>query len=89
MEAESEQDLKELLIAALSDERRSGRPYCYDNTIRCFIRTIACQDPADYGFELSHWSLSALRLALMRQRLVEDISIGAIYHILTADDIKP
>lgn len=87
--AEEMDDLRELLTVALSDEQRSGRPLHYDNTIRCFIKTIACQNPTDYGFTASHWSLSLLRLALIKQGIVETISIGAIYHILMSDDIKP
>ena len=89
MEEEKPEDLKDLIIKVLKDLPRIGAPLTYDNAIRCKIKLIACQDPSDYGFTLSNWSLSSLRLAIINSNIVENISTGAIYHILKTADIRP
>ena len=61
---------------------RSGAPLEYDNTIRLKIKLLACQNPKDYGFEASHWSLPILRMAAINSGIVKEISTGCIYNIL-------
>lgn len=88
-EAELPGDLKELVTAVLSDEYRSGSPKTYGDDVRSRIKLIACQNPGDYGFTISHWNLPCLRLALIDADIVEDISFGALYNILKTDKIRP
>lgn len=89
VESELPQDLKELVTVILSDRYRSGTPKTYDDKTRCTIKLIACQNPEDHGFTLSHWNLPSLRLALIDKKVVDDISVGAVYHILITDEIRP
>ena len=89
IEKQCPSDLKDALTEVLSDEKRSGAPLTFKMEVRLKICLIACQNPKDYGFEASHWSLSLLRMALLQENIVEKISIGAIHHILTVADIKP
>lgn len=88
-EAELAEDLKELVKVILSDEYRSGAPKTYGDDVRSRIKLIACQNPSDYGFTISHWNLPCLRLALIESNVVENISFGALYNILKTDDIRP
>ena len=82
VEAELPDDLKELLTTILSAEYRSGAPRTYSSNVRSRIKIVACQNPEDYGFTISHWNLPCLRLALIDAGIVDDISYGAIYNIL-------
>ena len=84
--------MKALYREALKDKGRSGAPPKYNETVRSAIKLIACKNPKDYGFTISHWSLSFLRDAVRKNVNapgIESISIGAIYNILQHDDIKP
>lgn len=76
VEAELPDDLKELLTTILSDEYRSGAPRTYSSNVRSRIKIVACQNPEDYGFTISHWNLPCLRLALIDAGIVDDISYG-------------
>lgn len=89
IEAELPEDLKELVEAILTDKYRSGAPWTYGNDVRAKIKLIACQDPKDYGYTLSHWNLPYLRIVLIETGVVENISVGALYHILKTDEIRP
>ena len=88
-EAELPDDLEELITAILSDEYRPGAPRTYSSDVRSRIKMIACQNPSDYGFTISHWNLPCLRLALKEANVVEKISYGALYNILKTDEIRP
>ena len=81
--------LREAVEAVLTDAERSGAPYTFDPDIRVKIQLLACQDPRNYGFEASHWSLSLLQKALIQEQIVGDISIGAIHYILKTARIRP
>ena len=85
----SSSDLKDAVIDVLSDLMRSGTPLTIPADVRLKIQILACQNPEDYGFEVSHWSLSLLQHALINEQIISSISIGAIYHILMSADIKP
>ena len=85
----SSSDLKDAVIDVLSDLTRSGAPLTIPADVRLKIQILACQNPEDYGFEVSHWSLSLLQHALINEQIISSISIGAIYHILMSAEIKP
>ena len=89
VDEEEPKKLKDQVAISLTDLPRSGAPWIFDGAIRLKIRLMACQNPADYGFEASQWSLSLLRQAVINEKIVESISIGAIYHILISAQIKP
>ena len=89
---ENPKKLKGLYREILADADRSGAPLKYSNDVRSHIKLIACQNPKDYGFTISHWSLNFLRDAVRKNVKapgIENISTGAIYNILLHDDIKP
>ena len=75
--------------AALSDNPRSGRPPVFDAVCRSFIIGIACNNPSDYGFVRSHWSLPVLRKAVLAKKVVSSISCATINRILNDVELKP
>ena len=81
--------LKDEVTAVLTDEARPGTPPTFGRDVRCKVMLLACQNPSDYGYEVSHWSLALLKLALIKEGIVSSISTGAIYHILRSAEIKP
>lgn len=89
IEKEQPENLVSELKKTLSDEKRPGAPFIYTADQRAFIITVACQDPVDYGFELSHWNLTCLRLAVINKGIVKDISISNINRILKENEIQP
>lgn len=82
-------DLMDEVAGLLSDEARSGAPCLFDCETRRTIQLLACQNPSDYGFVASHWSLTLLKKAVESKHIVASISVGAIYHILLSAEIKP
>jgi len=85
-------ELRKVTIELLSDHYRPGAPPTYDRTVRDTVKRIAIQSPKDHGFEISHWSLSFLRDAVIKTintPEIQGISIGAIHNILKKDNIRP
>lgn len=89
VEKEQPGELDAVIRDTLSDEKRSGAPSVYTADQRAFIVTVACQDPVDHGFELSHWNLTALRLAVINKGIVDDISVANINRILRENEVHP
>jgi len=81
--------LENELLVLLKDKQRTGAKQTFTADQRTFIITIACQDPKEHGFELSHWSLSALCQAILAKRIVETISVASISRILNENEIHP
>ena len=77
------------IVTVLSDNPRSGRPAVFDAVCRSFIIGIACNNPGDYGFVRSHWSLPVLQKAIINKRIVSAISCSTINRILNEVELKP
>lgn len=89
---EAPKELDSLIKEVLSDSYRSGAPLTYGNDVRAIVKRIACQDPEDYDFHISHWSLPFLKDAVVKtigNEEIQAISIGCIYNILIKDNIRP
>ena len=82
-------EVNDIGLELLSDKYRSGRSLKFDNVIRNKIKTLACQQPIDYGYEVDHWSYKLLQEVAIKEHLVDSISIGTIAYILETADIKP
>lgn len=74
---------------ALSDRSRSGKKPVFGSEDRARIIGIACNNPGDYGFERSHWSLPVLRQAVMNKKIVPSISCSTIHRILKEEELRP
>lgn len=77
------------LTKVLRDKQRSGAKQLFTADQRAYIVTIACQDPKEHGYELSHWSLSALRRAIIDKKIVPSISVASISRILEENEVHP
>ena len=77
------------IVTVLSDNPRSGRPALFDAVCRSFIIGIACNNPGDYGFVRSHWSLPVLQKVIINKRIVTAISCSTINRILNEVELKP
>lgn len=89
IENDAPDKLEDELIKILKDQKRPGTPCTYTADQQAFIVTMACQSPKEHGFELSHWNLSALRLAVIAKGIVSDISVSTINRILNANEVRP
>lgn len=76
-------------LAGLEEEPRSGRPSRISAQERHETIAMACRKPADVGVELSQWSLSSLRKALLDSGRVRQISTTSIWTILNDVDLRP
>ena len=69
-------------ILGLQTARRSSRPLVFTPDVRSAIVRHALTEPSQLGYSGSHWSLRALRAALIRQRVIRNISIQHLGRIL-------
>lgn len=74
-------DLKEIgivytrkLLEILSDEQRSGAPCKFTAEEVCKIISLSCEKPEDSDVPLSHWSLDALVVEIIKRGIVDNIS---------------
>jgi len=73
----------------LDDHSRSGRPPIFSPTQITAIKAIACELPYQLKLPFSRLSLSELQDYLIKQQVVEHISIGKLWTILDEDAIRP
>lgn len=89
VEADRPDELREAVGRVLSDLPRPGAPRRIGEEVRDTLRLIACQSPADHGFEESTWRLETLATALVGTGATDSISTSTVHSILTRDDLKP
>ena len=89
VEKNNPEKLETEVSALLQDRQRTGAKQTFTADQRTFIITIACQDPKEHGYELSHWSLSALCHAVIAEKIAESISVASISRILNENEIQP
>jgi transposase len=69
-------------ILGLQAARRPSHPLVFTPDVRAAIARHARMEPRHLGFTGTRWSLRALRAALMKQRVVRNISIQHLGRIL-------
>ena len=89
IEQDDPDNLEESINGLLLDNPRPGAPEDYDANQRALVVTMACQNPNDYGFEISHWSLPCLRIAIEDAGFAPGISESTINRILNDVDVRP
>ncbi len=87
MLAETEKEVapqayRKIVKAALMDKERSGRPNTFTAEQLCQIIAVACQSPEEIGCPVSHWTPKELALEVVRQNIVESISVRHIGRFL-------
>jgi putative transposase len=81
-------ELREKIRGALADAPRSGAPAKFTAEAVCQIISVACKLPKELGVPVSHWSASDLRRQVLKEGIVEEISVrqvGRFLKRLTSD----
>ncbi len=79
----------ETVIQRLSDLPRSGAPDTFTPEQICKMVALVCEDPADYGRPISHWSQNEIVDEMIKQGIVKSISQSQVCRILQQMDLQP
>lgn len=83
MEKEEEElKHKQKINAILSDNEKPGVTPKFTAEQVCQILAVACEKPEDSNLPLSHWSLPALRLEVIKRGIVANISVTHLSRFL-------
>jgi putative transposase len=85
-----ETEKKELSIfQKLQDAERVGAPakFSMEQVIELFA--LACSPPSDYGRPISHWTPRELADEIMKQGIIESISVRHVGRLLEEAQLKP
>jgi len=66
--------MEQLILEALCDEKRSGRPAEFTPEQICRIVAIGCEKPEDSDRPISHWTARELADEAIKRGIVTDIS---------------
>ena len=69
-----DKQLQQLLLDALSDERRSGRPAEFTPEQICQIVAMGCEQPEDSDRPISHWTAREMADEAIKRGIVAKIS---------------
>lgn len=77
------------IIQRLQDMERIGAPvkFSMEQVIELFA--LACSPPEDYGRPISHWTPRELADEIMKQEIIESISIRHVGRLLGEAELKP
>lgn len=73
----------------LNDAERIGAPekFSMEQVIELFA--LACSPPSDYGRPISHWTPRELADEIMKQGIIESISVRQVGRLLEEAQLKP
>lgn len=89
VEEKNPTELENELTRLLADYARPGQPPTYTDEQIIKILEIACRNPADYGYEASHWSLNQLVDVVIKEGIAESISAKTISRFLKYGENPP
>ena len=81
--------LEEAVIAFLNDCPRPGHPSHYTDEQIIKILEIACREPQEFGYEVSHWSLNLLVDVVIKEGIVDSISAKTVSRFLKYGENPP
>ena len=81
-EEKNPQELEKTVESLLKDSQRAGCPCNFTEVQILQILEIACQNPADYGYETSHWSTPQLAKVVIELGIVDSISPASVNRFL-------
>ncbi len=73
----------------LVDLERSGKPFKFTPEQKCKIIAIACEKPEVYKRPITHWTNKELADEVIKQGIVDTISVTHIGYILRKNEIQP
>lgn len=77
------------ILERLQDQERVGAPvkFSMEQVIELFA--LACSPPEDYGRPISHWTSQELASEIMKQGIIESISVRHVGRLLEEAELKP
>lgn len=77
------------IFQRLQDQERLGAPvkFSMEQVIELFA--LACSPPEDYGRPISHWSSRELADEIIKQGIIESISVRHVGRLLAEAEVKP
>ena len=82
IESSDPDKLEEEIRHVLSDRKRPGAPSVFTPDQIMKVIDLACSNPADYGHEVSQWSLPLLAAEIKKQGIAEQISPKSVSRFL-------
>jgi len=73
----------------LQDSERIGAPGKFNMEQVIELFALACSPPEDYGRPISHWTARELADEIMKQGIIESISIRHVGRLLEEAELKP
>jgi putative transposase len=77
-----EKALTTMIVEALTDHPRSGTPATFTAEQIVQIVAVACEDPADSGRPVSHWTPREVAEEVRKRGIVETISTRSVGRFL-------
>ena len=85
-----ETDGKDLsILQRLQDQERVGAPVKFSMEQIIELFALACSSPEDYGRPISHWTSKTLADEIMKQGIIESISVRHVGRLLEEAEVKP
>lgn len=81
--------LLETIVSVLSDEKRPGKPTVFTPEQIMQINELACKNPKEFGYELSHWNITSIAKEAVNQGIVESISAYSVQKFLKYAGLAP
>ena len=78
----SDKALSAMIVEALTDHPRSGTPATFTAAQIVQIVAVACEDPADSGRPVSHWTPREVAEEVRKRGLIETISTRSVGRFL-------
>lgn len=77
------------IVQRLQDSERTGAPvkFSMEQVIELFA--LACSPPENYGRPISHWTPRELADEIMKQGIIESISVRHVGRLLKEAELKP
>jgi len=77
------------ILQRLQDQECVGAPvkFSMEQVIELFA--LACSPPEDYGRPISHWSSRELAEEIIKQGIIESISVRHVGRLLEEAEVKP
>lgn len=89
IEADTPEKLEEKILLLLSDRKRSGTPPVFTQEQIAAIIALACQNPSDFGYEVSLWSLSLLTVEIKKPGIVDQILEKSVSRFFNEVNLQP
>jgi putative transposase len=77
------------VLQRLQDQERVGAPVKFSREQIIELFALACSPPSDYGRPISHWSSRELADEIIKQGIIESISVRHVGRLLEEAEVKP